>query len=77
MLERLAEGWMIYEAPGSRVGDWDGFEARRAAMALKRSPFPPEIQRAKNAAEESTYVGALNNAPALRRRILRLGSALG
>jgi hypothetical protein len=77
MLERLAEGWMIYEAPGSRVGDWDGFEARRAAMALKRSPFPPKIQRAKDAAEESTYVRALNNAPALRRRILKLGSNHG
>jgi hypothetical protein len=74
MLERLAEGWMIYEAPGSRVGDWDHFETRRAAMALKQSPFPPEIQRAKNAAEESTYVRALQNAPALRRSILKMGS---
>jgi len=62
--------------PGSRPGDWDRFETRRAAMALKHSPFPPAIQRAKNAAEESAYVRALNNAPALRRRILKLGSAL-
>jgi hypothetical protein len=77
MLERLAEGWMIYEAPGSQVRDWDRFETRRAAMALKKSPFPPEIQLAKNAAEESTYVRALNNAPALRRRILKLGSGQG
>jgi hypothetical protein len=77
-LERLAEGWMIYDAPGSRVGDWDRFETRRAGMALRQSPFPPEIQRAKNAPEESTYVRALNSASALRRRILRLGSsALG
>jgi hypothetical protein len=73
-LQRLAEGWMIYEVPGSRVGDWDRFETRRAAMTLRQSPFPPEIQRAKNAPEESTYVRALRNAPALRRRILRLGS---
>jgi hypothetical protein len=72
-LKRLAQGWMIYEAPGSRQGDWDRFETRRAAMALKTSPFPAEIQRAKNAAEESTYVRALQNAPALRRRILKLG----
>jgi hypothetical protein len=74
-LERLAEGWMIYEAPGVRQGDWDSFETRRAAMALKESPFPREIERAKNAAEESTYVHALLNAPVLRRRILKLGSA--
>ena len=76
-LERLAEGWMIYEASGVRQGDWDRFETRRAAMALKQSPFPPEIERAKNAAEESTYVRALQNAPALRRRILKLGSLAG
>jgi hypothetical protein len=76
-LERLAEGWMLYEAPGSRVGDWDRFEARRAAMALQRSPFPPEIQRAKNAPEESTYVRAMRSDPALRRRILKLGSSQG
>jgi hypothetical protein len=76
-LERLAEGWMIYEALGSRAGDWDRFETRRAAMALRESPFPPEIQRAKDAAEESTYLRALENAPALRRRILKLGSSQG
>jgi hypothetical protein len=76
-LQRLAEGWMIYEAPGSRQGDWDRFETRRAAMALRQSPFPPEIQRAKNAPEESTYVRASQKAPALRRRILKLGSNQG
>jgi hypothetical protein len=76
-LERLAESWMIYEIPGSRQGDWDRFETRHAAMALRQSPFPPEIQRAKNAAEESTYLRALQNAPALRRRILKLGSNQG
>jgi hypothetical protein len=76
-LRRLAEGWMIYEAPGSLQGDWDYFETRRAAMALRQSPFPPAIQRAKNAAEESTYVRALVRDQALRRHILKLGSALG
>ena len=72
-LERLAESWMLYEVPGSRQGDWDRFETRRAAMALRESPFPAAIQRAKNAPEETTYVRALLNAPALRRRVLRLG----
>ena len=48
-LRRLAAGWMIYEMPGVAQGDWDRFETRRAAMALRTSPFPPEIQRAKNA----------------------------
>jgi hypothetical protein len=76
-LRRLAAGWMVYEMPGSRLGDWDHFETRRAAMALRTSPFPPAIQRAKNAPEESTYVRALQSDPALRRRMLKLGSALG
>lgn len=74
LLRRLAAGWMIYEIPGSRTGDWDRFETRRAAMALGRSPFPPAIQRAKNAPEESAYVRALQRDRALRRRILKLGS---
>jgi hypothetical protein len=73
-LKRLAEGWMVYEIPGSPQGDWDRFETRRAAMALRQSPFPPEIQRAKNAPEESAYVRALLQDPALRRRVLKLGS---
>ncbi len=78
-LERLAEGWMIYEVPGSRQGDWDRFEVRRAAMALDESPFPPEVRRAKNAAQESRYVRALQGDSGLRRAILKLGSrpALG
>jgi len=79
ILRRLAAGWMIYEMPGARAGDWDRFETRRAAMALRRSPFSPAIQRAKNAPDESAYVRALQRDPVLRRRILRLGGppALG
>lgn len=73
-LRRLAAGCMMYEMPSSPVGDWDRFETRRAAMALRASPFPPTIQRAKKAPEESTYIRALQRDPALRRRILSLGS---
>ncbi len=74
ILRRLADGSMIYESLGSSAGDWDRFETRRAAMALHKSPFPPAIQRAKNAPEESAYVRALQNDRALHRRILKLGS---
>ena len=43
------------------------------------SPFPPEVRRAKNAAQESRYVRALQGDSGLRRAILKLGSrpALG
>ena len=68
-LRRLAAGWLIYEIPGSQVGDWDHFEARRAAMALHQNPFPPAIQRAKNAPQESAYVQALQSDKALRRML--------
>jgi hypothetical protein len=74
LLRRLAAGWMIYEIPGARAGDWDNFETRRAAMALHQSPFPPAIQHAKNAPEEPAYVRALQRDQGLRKRILRLGS---
>jgi hypothetical protein len=74
LLRRLAAGWMIYEIPGARAGDWDNFETRRAAMALHQSPFPPAIQHAKNAPEEAAYVRALQRDQGLRKRILRLGS---
>jgi hypothetical protein len=74
-LRRMAAGWMIYETDGAREGDWDRFETRRAAMALHSSPFPAAVQRAKNAPEESVYVRALQRNPALRGRILKLGSA--
>ena len=74
ILRRLAAGWVIYEIPGSQSGDWDHFETRRAAMALRASPFPPGVQRAKNAPEETAYVRALQRDPGLRRRILDLGS---
>jgi hypothetical protein len=73
-LRRLAAGWLIYETPEAHQGDWDHFETRRAAMALHRDPFPPAILRAKNAPEESAYVRALQRDPALRRRMLKLGS---
>jgi hypothetical protein len=73
-LERLAESWMIYEVPGSSRGDWDRFETRRAAMALRQSPFSRAIQHAKMAPLESTYVRALQRDASLRRRILKLGS---
>lgn len=78
-LEKLAGGWVIYEAPGTRQGDWDRFEVRRAAMALDRTPFPAKVRQAKNAAQESRYARALQSDAGLRRAILKLGSrpALG
>jgi hypothetical protein len=73
-LRRLAAGWMVYEMPAAQPGAWDNFEARRAALALDRSPFPPQIQRAKSAALESQYVRALQKNAQLRRAFLKMGT---
>jgi hypothetical protein len=74
VLKQLAESRMIYEVPGSRHGDWDRFETRRAAMALHECPFPPKVHRAKDGPDEIAYVRALQRDPGLRRNILKLGS---
>jgi hypothetical protein len=72
ILRRLSAGWMLYEMPGTRTGDWDNFEVRRAAMAL--DSFPPGIRRAKQSPLETTYVRALQRDPQLRRELIRFGS---
>jgi hypothetical protein len=74
ILRRLSMGWMVYEMPGTRQGDWDRFEVRRVAMALRELPFPPRIARAKRGPDEATYVRLLRQDASLRRKLLRLGS---
>jgi len=73
-LRRLAAGWMLYETPGAEKGAWDRFEARGFAMALRRSPFPPDVQRAKQAPDETRFIRKLQASTRLRRLALRLGS---
>jgi len=74
ILRRLSAGWMLYEMPGTRAGDWDNFEIRRAAMAVTHPPFPKRIERAKRAPLESRYVRLLQQEPQSRKTIIRLGS---
>lgn len=74
MLRRLSAGWMLYEMPGTRAGDWDNFEIRRVAMAVTRPPFPKRIERAKGAVLESSYVRLLQQDRQLRKTIIRLAS---
>jgi len=44
VLARLAEGPVIYEAPGVRVGDWDRFEVRKLGLAVARVPRAPAAE---------------------------------
>ncbi len=76
-LERMAEGWMLYEIPGSaarRLGSLRDAPRSDGAAAVS---VPAGDSTREKRPEESTYVRALLDAPALRRRILKLGSALG
>jgi hypothetical protein len=43
-------------------------------MALRRSPFPADVQRAKQAPEETRYIRLLQRNERLRRLAIRLGS---
>ena len=36
VLRRLSEGGVVYEAPGSRLGDWDRFAVRNIGLAVQR-----------------------------------------
>jgi len=73
-LERLSVGWMLYELPGTPQAGWDRFEIRRLAMALRKAPFPAQIERAKRGSDESEYVRLLQRDSQLRRRLIKLGS---
>ena len=55
ILERLAEGPMIYEPPGASVGEWDRFEVRKLGMAVARrtaARFAGDAARAREAATQ-------------------------
>jgi len=74
-LERLANGYMLYEMGGERSG-WDRFRIRTLAQRLQRlGGMPDEIVRAKKQGQESRYLKLMQvNAP-LGARMQRLGSA--
>ena len=79
-LRELAKGAMIFQLRGTENHDWDRFQIRNIGFKLKgqleplHSLLPDEIVRAKNAAEETTYLRLLQKHPRLRREIIELGS---
>ena len=71
---------MIFQLRGTENHDWDRFQIRNIGFKLKGqlqpllSLLPPEIVRAKNAEEETTYLRLLQQDHRLRREIIKLGS---
>jgi hypothetical protein len=79
-LERLAEGYMLYEIPGTESGDWDQFRIRALALRLQKAGHDsPEkraaeaIGRAKRRGEESGYLRWMQGNPRLREMCVRWG----
>jgi hypothetical protein len=68
-LERLAEGYILYEMPGTESGDWDHFSIRTLAQRLQRGVLPP----AKPRGAESRYLRLMQKDARLRAKWLKLG----
>jgi hypothetical protein len=68
-LERLAEGYMLYEIPGTESGAWDHFSIRTLAQNLQRAIQPP----AKPRGLESQYLRRMQKDTRLRAEWLKLG----
>jgi hypothetical protein len=84
-LRRMAKAPMLY---GPSEQDWRTFSLRTMAQKIGRGqPWPEivrraggevtaaQIERAKNATEETGYLRLLQRSPKLRRGVLRLGQA--
>jgi hypothetical protein len=74
-LEKLADGYMLYDAPGAIPGQWDHFRILRLAqaMAARALHLPPAILKAKYGADEIRYLRMMQKDKHLRRKWLRLG----
>ena len=68
-LERLAEGYILYEMPGTESGDWDHFRIRTLAQKLQRGVLPP----AKPRGAESRHLRRMQKDAQLRAEWLKLG----
>ncbi|HEX5964937.1 MAG TPA: hypothetical protein VFY51_03370 [Pyrinomonadaceae bacterium] len=79
-LRRLAKGPMIFQLRGTENHDWDRFQIRNIGFKLK-GQFKPllslmseRLLRAKEGAEETTYLRLMQKDHQLRRAIIKLGS---
>jgi hypothetical protein len=77
-LERLAEGYIIYEMPGTESGDWDHFRIRTLAQKLQSDVaalrMPGPVARAKKLGTESQYLRLMQRDKRLRAAFLKWGA---
>jgi hypothetical protein len=77
-LRKLAASPMIFELDDRRRGDWDRFQVRNIGFKAQRDQrvlsLMREVTKAKQAAEEVTYLRLMQKDERLRREIIKLGS---
>jgi hypothetical protein len=80
-LEKLADGYMLYQMPGTESGEWDGFRARTLAQRLQRGGpaerrVAQEIARVKRRGAESRYLRWTQEDEGLRQKLVKWGTAV-
>ena len=79
-LERLAEGYLLYELPGTGTGEWDRFRIRTLAQRLQTGGVAErraiaQIERAKAHGAETRYLRWIQQQKSLREQLVRWGTA--
>jgi hypothetical protein len=77
-LERLANGPILYEIPGTETGQWDDFRIRSLAQTMAGSPagkrVAAEIAKVKRHGSDAEYLRWMQTRPRLREQCLRWGT---
>jgi len=75
-LEKLADGYLLYEIPGTESGDWDHFRIRTLAQRLQREKrVVKEIGAVKQRGSEATYLRWMRGNRKLRERLVKWGQS--
>ena len=78
-LERLADGYILYEIPGTATGEWDGFRIRTLAQRLQGGGAAErkaiaQLARAKAHGPETRYLRWMQGQKSLREQLIRWGT---
>jgi hypothetical protein len=76
ILERLADGYLLYEIPGTESGDWERFRIRTLAKRLQREKgVVEEIGTAKLRGSEAEYLRWLRGNRKMREMLVKWGQS--
>jgi hypothetical protein len=78
-LEKLADGYLLYEMPGTETGDWDGFRVRTLAQRLQlggsaERRIVEDIARVKESGPETRYLRWMQRETGLREKLVKWGT---